>query len=436
MRRWRWPTRRPSRRTSPPGHRQRPDQRHRCRHRRHQDGLAVGRGGQCRRLGRRHLRHGHQQPTAATPTPSTTAPPPSRRSAPARPSPMLRLHDRDTAGATSSTHPDHHRHRHQRRPGRGREHGRASGRRTRPATGNVLTNDTDVDIGDTRPSRRSTARRAMSGHRGRHLRHAASSTPTAATPTPSTTPRCGPGAWRRPDGHRHVHLHHARHRRRDQLDHADGHGHRHQRRAGGGRRYRGVQEDVTTSATGNVLTNDTDVDTGDTKTVSAVNGSAGNVGARRRHLRHAAPSTQRQPTPTRSTTHAAVQALAAGQTVTDTFTYTMRDTRRHQLHHPHGHGHRHQRRAGGGGRFRYHQRGRGFDHRQRADQRHRCGHRRHQGGRDRQRVGGQCRRRLPAPTARSSQRRRQLHLHPQQRRGRPGAGGGPTVTDNSPTPCR
>ena len=32
------------------------------------------------------------------------------------------------------------------------------------------------------------------------------------------------------------------------------------------------------SAIGNVLTNDTDVDTGDTKTVSAVNGVAGNVG--------------------------------------------------------------------------------------------------------------------------------------------------------------
>src|SRR5205085_1232401 len=32
------------------------------------------------------------------------------------------------------------------------------------------------------------------------------------------------------------------------------------------------------SATGNVLTNDTDVDTGDTKTVSAVNGSAANIG--------------------------------------------------------------------------------------------------------------------------------------------------------------
>ena len=33
------------------------------------------------------------------------------------------------------------------------------------------------------------------------------------------------------------------------------------------------------SATGNVLTNDTDVDTGDTKTVTAVNGVGANVGA-------------------------------------------------------------------------------------------------------------------------------------------------------------
>ena len=33
------------------------------------------------------------------------------------------------------------------------------------------------------------------------------------------------------------------------------------------------------SAAGNVLTNDTDVDTGDTRTVTAVNGSAPNVGA-------------------------------------------------------------------------------------------------------------------------------------------------------------
>ena len=34
------------------------------------------------------------------------------------------------------------------------------------------------------------------------------------------------------------------------------------------------------SAAGNVLTNDTDVDTGDSKTVTAVNGSAANVGSR------------------------------------------------------------------------------------------------------------------------------------------------------------
>ena len=75
------------------------------------------------------------------------------------------------------------------------------------------------------------------------------------------------------------------------LDHADHHHHRHQRRAGRGRRHQradavteaGVNPGNTPfagdpSATGNVLTNDTDVDTGDTKTVSEVNGLAANVG--------------------------------------------------------------------------------------------------------------------------------------------------------------
>ena len=42
-----------------------------------------------------------------------------------------------------------------------------------------------------------------------------------------------------------------------------------------------VQEDVTLAAAGDVLANDTDVDAGDTKTVSLVNGAAGNVGAAR-----------------------------------------------------------------------------------------------------------------------------------------------------------
>ena len=71
----------------------------------------------------------------------------------------------------------------------------------------------------------------------------------------------------------------SRRRRCDTLHDAYDDSHRHQRRAGGGRQHGCRPENVTTSATGNVLTNDTDVDAGDTKTVSAVNGVAGNVGA-------------------------------------------------------------------------------------------------------------------------------------------------------------
>ena len=77
---------------------------------------------------------------------------------------------------------------------------------------------------------------------------------------------------------------------------------------------------------GNVLTNDTDVDAGDTRTVSTVAGSAGNVGVdlagtygtlrsqqqRQLHL-HAQQCSRR------------VQALAAGQSVTDVFAYTAID---------------------------------------------------------------------------------------------------------------
>ena len=81
------------------------------------------------------------------------------------------------------------------------------------------------------------------------------------------------------------------------------------------------------SAAGNVLTNDTDVDSGDTKTVVAVNGEALNVGhplagiygtltllangSWSYTLNNADPDTN---------------ALAQGQTATDVFTYTMADT--------------------------------------------------------------------------------------------------------------
>ncbi|MER8807519.1 VCBS domain-containing protein, partial [Mesorhizobium australicum] len=79
-------------------------------------------------------------------------------------------------------------------------------------------------------------------------------------------------------------------------------------------------------ATGNVLTNDTDVDTGDTKTVSAVNGVAGNVGS-------AVVGTYGSVTigASGSYTYALnnadpdTNALAQGATATDQFTYTVKD---------------------------------------------------------------------------------------------------------------
>ena len=87
-----------------------------------------------------------------------------------------------------------------------------------------------------------------------------------------------------------------------------------------------VQEDVTTSATGNVLTNDTDVDTGDTKTVSAVGGAAGNVGVSVAGTYGSVViGASGAYTYTLNNASAGVQALGAGQTATDTFTYTMRD---------------------------------------------------------------------------------------------------------------
>ena len=83
------------------------------------------------------------------------------------------------------------------------------------------------------------------------------------------------------------------------------------------------------SATGNVLDNDTDLDTGDTKTVTVVTGTgAGTVGgatpgAHGTLLLNADGSY----TYTIDNNDAAVQALRTnGNTLTDIFTYTMRDT--------------------------------------------------------------------------------------------------------------
>jgi VCBS repeat-containing protein len=82
----------------------------------------------------------------------------------------------------------------------------------------------------------------------------------------------------------------------------------------------------TPTASGNVLTNDTDVDAGDTKTVTAVNGISGNVGTSITTtygtVTIAADGTY---TYTLDNTRPVTQALSQGQNVADVVSYTMRD---------------------------------------------------------------------------------------------------------------
>ena len=80
------------------------------------------------------------------------------------------------------------------------------------------------------------------------------------------------------------------------------------------------------SATGNVLTNDTDVDSGDTRTVTAVNGSAPNVGQPLVGL-YGTLTLAADGTWTYALDNADpdTDALAQGQVATDAFTYTMTD---------------------------------------------------------------------------------------------------------------
>ncbi|MDO8788210.1 MAG: VCBS domain-containing protein [Sulfuritalea sp.] len=79
-----------------------------------------------------------------------------------------------------------------------------------------------------------------------------------------------------------------------------------------------------TNPTGNVLTNDTDVDSGDTKTVTAITGGtlgvtkAGSYGS-------IVLNSDGTYTYTVDNANATVQALNTGNTLTDTFTYTMAD---------------------------------------------------------------------------------------------------------------
>src|SRR5205823_1926909 len=79
-------------------------------------------------------------------------------------------------------------------------------------------------------------------------------------------------------------------------------------------------------ASGNVLTNDTDVDTGDSKTVSAVNGSGANVGTVVTGTYGSVTiGSDGSYTYTLDNTDTDTNALAQGATATDQFTYTVTD---------------------------------------------------------------------------------------------------------------
>ncbi|MBC7756698.1 MAG: type I secretion C-terminal target domain-containing protein, partial [Bdellovibrio sp.] len=83
----------------------------------------------------------------------------------------------------------------------------------------------------------------------------------------------------------------------------------------------------TPSATGNVLSNDNDPDVGDTKTVSAVNGVTANVGTTITST-YGTVTIAANGTYTYNLNNAlpATNALSQGQTVTDSFSYTVKDT--------------------------------------------------------------------------------------------------------------
>jgi T1SS-143 domain-containing protein len=83
-----------------------------------------------------------------------------------------------------------------------------------------------------------------------------------------------------------------------------------------------------TNPGGNVLTNDTDVDAGDTKTVTTISGAAAGVvgGATAGSYGSLALNADGSYTYTVNNANATVNALRVGQSLTDVFTYTVRDT--------------------------------------------------------------------------------------------------------------
>ena len=231
------------------------------------------------------------------------------------------------------------------------------------ASGNVLTNDTDVDTGDTRTV---TAVNGSAAQRRQPVVGTYGSVTIAPTAPGATARQRRPGhrcAGAGRNRHRRLHLHRDRRAWRHlaaaltititgtndaPVAVADAN-------AGDPVVEIGVipgnipfAGDPT--ATGNVLTNDTDVDNGDTKTVSAVNGSAGNVGKAR---------VGNYGTVTINADGSWSYALNNGDPDTNALAqgadghgrvhlHRARRERRHLVYHADHHHHRHQRRAGRG----------------------------------------------------------------------------------------
>ena len=108
--------------------------------------------------------------------------------------------------------------------------GVANGSGGLPASGNVLTNDTDPDAGDTKTVT-AVSFGTATGTLGTRLQARTAPTcsmPQAPSPTPSTRPipPCRPAVIDQYH-HRCLQLHHARYGRRHLLDHAHGHGFQH-----------------------------------------------------------------------------------------------------------------------------------------------------------------------------------------------------------------
>ena len=229
------------------------------------------------------------------------------------------------------------------------------------ASGNVLTNDSDVDTGavlTVSAVTGGTVGSALAGTYGSVTINSDGSYSYTLDDADAETNALAQGA----SVDRCVQLHGDRRARRDLDREPDDHHHRHQRRPGGGWRQQcrrcgergwratggNTAEPGDASASGNVLTNDSDVDTGAVLTVSAVTGGTVGIGAGR-HLWLGYDQQRRQLQLHAQQCRYRHQRAGAGRLGHRCVQlHGDRRARRHLDREPDHHHHRHQRRPGGG----------------------------------------------------------------------------------------